>query len=47
MKGLRLLAGLAGLAFALYGIRKGFDHGGGDEWSAQESRSARAFKHVS
>jgi hypothetical protein len=47
MKNLRLLASLAGVAFALYGLRKGLDHGGADEWSAQEPRSARAFRHVS
>ena len=47
MKSLRLLAGLAGVALAFYGVRKGFDRGGADEWSAEEPRSARAFKHVS
>ena len=46
MKNLRLLASLAGVALALYGVRKGFV-GDADDWSAQEPRSARAFKHVS
>ncbi len=45
MKSLRLLAGLAGVAFAFYGVRKGLEPA--DEWSAQEPRPARAFKHVS
>ncbi len=47
MKNLRLLASLAGVAFAFYGVRKSLEHGGADEWSPQEPRSARAFKHVS
>lgn len=48
MKSLRLLAGLAGVALAFYGVRKGLDRGGAaDEWSPEEPRSARAFKHVS
>jgi len=46
MKSLRLLAGLAGVALAFYGVRKGLDRGA-DEWSPEEPRSARAFKHVS
>jgi hypothetical protein len=47
MKSLRFLAGLAGIALAFYGVRKGLDHGDAEEWSAEEPRSARAFKHVS
>jgi hypothetical protein len=46
MKNLRLLAGLAGVALALYGARKGLTQDA-DEWSAQEPRRARAFRHVS
>jgi hypothetical protein len=43
----RLLVGLAGVALAFYGVRKGLIHGDADEWAAHETHGSRAFKHVS